>query len=722
MTVQVTVAAVFGQQAERSEDDLIAVLKSNASRKEKDAACRELVLVGTAKSVPTLAAMLGDAELSHMARYALEPIPGPEVEAALRDALGKLKGRRLVGVIGSIGVRRDKAATEALAKLLGSDDAEVAAAAARSLGRIGSAAAADALASARSAASPERRPAIVEGLFRCAEALAAGGEQQKASAIYDCLRGYKAAPHQVRTAALRGAVLTRGEAGLPLLLEALRSDDFRVVGAAARTALELSGRKATVALAEELGKLPPDTQVLLAQALARRGDAEALPGLIGLAQKGEKAARIAAVRALAELGDGRALSVLVKLQGDADNDVAGIAGNALAALEGPEVDAAFAEMLKAENADIRLAAIRLLGRRRSSGGALPALVAAARKGDEKVRAASLGVLAQSAGPEEFPMLLDILTRADSARVLKSAAAALSATCGRMAQSDPGRVKIVKALYGDLPDGKARDVTRTVAAMVAKGKLSVAASNGPLGGDPAQGTRKKLRVDYSVDGATFSETVDESGVIAIRAGAMPDEVVNKLCAAFDKAGGAAKVALLRVLESAGGGKALAVVRSAMASGDADVKREAETVFCDWPGVEVLPALLAMARKSTSTRSKVLALRGCCRLIPRHNAPADEKLALVKDVLELCERDDERRLALSALADLRVPGALSVAMAHVDKPGLKEEACLAAVSVAEKLGRKDRSAVAEAMAKVCKTTANRQTKRRARVALDKAGGRE
>ena len=47
-----------------------------------------------------------------MARYALEPIPDPSVDDALRDALGKLKGRLLVGVIGSLGVRRDAKAVD----------------------------------------------------------------------------------------------------------------------------------------------------------------------------------------------------------------------------------------------------------------------------------------------------------------------------------------------------------------------------------------------------------------------------------------------------------------------------------------------------------------------------------------------------------------------------------------------------------------------------------
>ncbi|MGB2822301.1 MAG: hypothetical protein WBF17_15050, partial [Phycisphaerae bacterium] len=115
------------------EAELIAILKSDAPQKAKADACRELSRVATEKSVPALAALLGDEKLAHMARYALEPIPHSSVDDALRGAMGKLKGRLLVGVIGSIGVRRDVKAVASVAGLLNDADAEVARAAARAL-------------------------------------------------------------------------------------------------------------------------------------------------------------------------------------------------------------------------------------------------------------------------------------------------------------------------------------------------------------------------------------------------------------------------------------------------------------------------------------------------------------------------------------------------------------------------------------------------------------
>ncbi|MGB0070790.1 MAG: hypothetical protein WBQ11_22425, partial [Isosphaeraceae bacterium] len=71
----------YGQKPQASPKDeeakLIAVLKSDAPRKAKADACRELARVGTRESVAPLAALLCNEELSHMARYGLEPIPDP---------------------------------------------------------------------------------------------------------------------------------------------------------------------------------------------------------------------------------------------------------------------------------------------------------------------------------------------------------------------------------------------------------------------------------------------------------------------------------------------------------------------------------------------------------------------------------------------------------------------------------------------------------------------
>jgi HEAT repeat protein len=194
------------------ETKLIALLSSNASAAEKGAACRELARIGTRAAIKPLSDLLGDEKLSHMARYGLEPIPDPAVDEALRDAAGKLTGRPLIGVIGSLGVRRDSKAVELLAKRLTDSDADVIQAAARALGSIGTTQAAKALENALASTPAPDRLAVSEGLFRCAEAAATHGQRGEALAIYERLNRAEV-PQQVRDAATRKIQTIRQEEG-----------------------------------------------------------------------------------------------------------------------------------------------------------------------------------------------------------------------------------------------------------------------------------------------------------------------------------------------------------------------------------------------------------------------------------------------------------------------------------------------------------------------------
>jgi HEAT repeat protein len=116
---------------------LVAVLNdSQASVYAKAKACQRLAVTGDAGAVPALKALLLNPHLSHYARTALEPNPAPEAATALRDVLGQLKGVQLIGVINSIGVRRDRLAIEPLVALMADADVEVVKAATAALARV----------------------------------------------------------------------------------------------------------------------------------------------------------------------------------------------------------------------------------------------------------------------------------------------------------------------------------------------------------------------------------------------------------------------------------------------------------------------------------------------------------------------------------------------------------------------------------------------------------
>jgi HEAT repeat protein len=698
------------------EAELIAVLKSDAAQKEKADACRELARVGTKQAVPVLAALLGDEKLAHMARYALEPISDPSVDDALRDAMGKLKGRPLMGVIGSLGVRRDAKAVDAMARLLADADADVARSAARALGKIGTPEAAKALGAALAGAPAANQVDYCEGLFRCAEALAVEGQAAQSLAIYDRLRSLSPAPQQVRAGALRGAILARAKEGIPLMLESIRGADYVLTAAAVRVAIEMPGPEVTAALAGELPKLSADKQVLLVNALGYRGDASAGPALLPLASKGPDAVRLVAIRNLTHLGYAAALPMLAELSLSGEGDLAAAARECLGNFPGKDAEATILAMLAHKDAKVRCLAVEMIGQRKAAQSTASLLKAAADE-DETVRVAALKALRDQAGLAELPALLGLLVKARSPGEMQAAENALGALCSRHSGPAGGKVVVVKAEYGVLPDGPTADVTKQVAALVKQGALAVEASNGNFG-DPASGVVKKLRVDYTVNGVPGSKTVGENDTVTFTATWTPPEIVDAICGAIGGARGEAKLALLRALRSAGGPKALDAVKAAAADKDAQVKETALRALCDWPTADALPLVADLLKTAPTKTIKVLALRGFVRLVPQQEAPDAKKLDSLKEAMALAERDEEKRLVLSALGNVPTVDALVLVASHLDNAALKEEACLAAVAIAEKLAPSRGAEVAAAMRQVAKATADKKLAAKAEAIARKA----
>ncbi len=172
---------------------------------EKAKACQRLAVIGTKDSVAALATLLTDAQLSHYARYGLETNPDPLADDVLRAALTKVKGLTLVGVINSIGKRRDAKAVAELSKLLYTQDAEVAKAAATALGHISGLQALKALQTALVRTKGDVREAVAAGGLLCAERLLAQNLRTEALALYSQL-ARPDIPKSVRLAAMHGTI------------------------------------------------------------------------------------------------------------------------------------------------------------------------------------------------------------------------------------------------------------------------------------------------------------------------------------------------------------------------------------------------------------------------------------------------------------------------------------------------------------------------------------
>ena len=442
-TITIAVAASSARAADEKEQQLIDVLKSESPKAEKAITCKRLAIYGSKDAVPELAKLLPDPQLTSWARIALEVIPGPEADAALRDAMGKAKGRTLVGVVNSIGVRGDAKAVDALAGLLSGDDTDVAAAAAVALGKISNAQAVKLLEQSLTAKPESIRSAAAEGLVLCAEKLLTDDKSAEAAALYDKVREADV-PKQRVVEATRGAILARQDAGVPLLVEQLRSDDKVMFRLGLQTARELSGSEVIEALVAELARTSPRRQPLLINALADRDDKSVLPVMLHAVKSGPKAARIAALGMMRRVGNVSCVPLLLEMAVDSDADLARAAKKAVQELPGDDVDADLVARLTEADGKTRLALIESVGERRIAG-AVPTLIETLDDTNANIRFAALAALGSTIDADKLSVLIDQVVSPKHTADTPAAQKALRTACIRMPDRETCAAQLVAAM-------------------------------------------------------------------------------------------------------------------------------------------------------------------------------------------------------------------------------------------------------------------------------------
>jgi len=423
-------SAAHARAADPQEAALLAILRSDAPGGEKAIACKKLAIHGSSEAVPDLAKLLSDPQLSSWARTALESIPGQASDEALRKAAESLEGRLLIGMINSIGVRRDAGAVTLLTKRLQDKDAadiEVTSAAAVALGRIGTPEAAKVLRASLTINPPKVRSAVAEGCVLCAERALKDGKGPDAAAIYDEVRKADV-PKQRVIEATRGAILARGPEGLPLLVEQLRSADKRFFQLALGTAREFPGTEIDKSLAAELGQATPGNAALIIQAMADRKSV-VLPAIVKASTEGPKEVRLSAISALARVGDVSCLPGLLAAAVDADADLAQTAKTTLAELPGEKVDAEIVALLNKADGKSYPLLIELVGQRRID--AQPVLLKALESSDKAVRSAAFIALGETVPLSGLSVLIAHVVSPKKAEDAEAAQKALNAASVRM---------------------------------------------------------------------------------------------------------------------------------------------------------------------------------------------------------------------------------------------------------------------------------------------------
>jgi HEAT repeat protein len=459
----------------------------------------------------------------------------------------------------------------------------------------------------------------------------------------------------------------RDAEALPALVELLKDDDAQIVSSAASAIGKIGGDTAVKALVAARATASEPLRLVMADALLQcraQFPAQAFPQVYQqLANPKEpEHVRVAAMREMLRAANTPA-AYEAYLTGD--DKAAHLAALALLR-ENAGATAAFAAALPKPKPKIQVALIEGLALR-GDAAAIPAIAAALPSPDAGVRMAALkalgllgdgsvvGLLAEKAAASEG--IERDTARASLARLRGAGAReAMLAALGTAKPATQAEVARALSLRRD-----AQAVPTLVKMAKEKDEATRLAAYGALAllGDEtcvaglAEAVTKALS-EPEMDAA-------EKALSSIcRRSKKPDECVGPLVAAMNCPLVPARCALLRAAGRAGGAEALKALRAGMQDKEETVRDAAIRGMAECAGVEAAPDLLKLAREAQSPVHRVLALRGCVRLIGlAAERPVDERLKLCEGAMSAAQTPDDKKLVLSALAGVPHSEALKLA---------------------------------------------------------------
>jgi HEAT repeat protein len=394
--------------------------------------CQALSLIGGASEVPVLAGLLKDTNFCYDARLALERIPDETAANALRDALNDRATPDRAGIIESLAARRDSLAVPDLLTLARAPEDPLSTAALRVLGRFGKPEVWAELSSMENVVSATQKTALREAQLECATLLVAAGQGDSLVRSLETLLESNETP-LVRGSAFNLWLQVAGEQALPRARAALTGSDQALQSAAIKW-LRAGPVSRLENAAELLAGLQASVQEPMLAVLVERRVSAASSRVAALLDLPDSEVRLAAIRALAWLGDAAAVDVLLSRLPNMGEGERLAAEAALARIPAPEAEPMLLRALETGDPPVQIAALRAL-KAREAAAAVPILLRLGHNGSESLRLEAIRALGQLAGSDACdPMLAWVDEAPPAVRAeVEAALAAISRRRGTVPQ-------------------------------------------------------------------------------------------------------------------------------------------------------------------------------------------------------------------------------------------------------------------------------------------------
>jgi HEAT repeat protein len=411
------------------ENSLLEFLNTDITLEAKEVACKALSIIGTEKCIPKLAPMLLDPNTNDMARFALERIQHKSALDAIRDALIKTKGRSKIGIINSIGFRKDKNAVTLLAAEVNNPDTSITSSAIWALGQIADSNSVQILEKVLNS-NASMKIQTYNALLACAENYRLQKNNEQALNIYMQLWQQNEFPF-LRAAAIKGIFAIKGKESQDLILAAINDQQKDVQTAAfelVRSYPDVEFIKET-----EARDISAENQVKLISALADRNDKIFFPYILQSLDSSDNYVRIAALRAMITLADSSVIPKVTKIAAYSQGKEQILARKVLCRITDSNADNIILQgILTATDPNIKIEFIAAVGERNiSTKEAIDIIFNAAGDNNKKVKFQAVDTLGKLINSDDLPKLAEIYIKTAAADEQKAVEKAIISAIQRL---------------------------------------------------------------------------------------------------------------------------------------------------------------------------------------------------------------------------------------------------------------------------------------------------
>jgi len=248
----------------------------------------------------------------------------------------------------------------------------------------------------------------------------------------------------IRAAALNGMATCDGQRAVEVVRTAMKSDNPKIRSIAVKAARNAPTKDAMRALTEMLGELDPYNQNQVLGLIADRGDLSSVRPVKAVLKSEDESVRLAAIDTLTQIGGDEAAEALLQIAVAGEGAAKKAAYNGLAAMVGPRVEEMIKAQAAADDVSSRVAAIGLLGERRTAG-AVESLLGYAGEEDGRISAAAFKALAAVADSSNIETVVSLLAKTKSGEARQNAVTTLKSVLAKAQDKDAAAQIIINQM-------------------------------------------------------------------------------------------------------------------------------------------------------------------------------------------------------------------------------------------------------------------------------------